>query len=70
MYDFELLNSILDTKEVGRTFLQFDSLQCAVKKARSISAQSPNGMVILAEEQWNSRGETRICGIPQRVDFI
>ncbi|SHJ88514.1 BirA family transcriptional regulator, biotin operon repressor / biotin-[acetyl-CoA-carboxylase] ligase [Dethiosulfatibacter aminovorans DSM 17477] len=59
MYDFELLNSILDTREVGRTFLQFDSLQCAVKKARSISAQSPNGMVILAEEQWDSKGRNK-----------
>ena len=59
MYDFDLLNSILETREVGRTFLQFDSIQCAVKKARSISAQSPNGMVILAEEQWDSKGRNK-----------
>jgi BirA family biotin operon repressor/biotin-[acetyl-CoA-carboxylase] ligase len=30
-----------------------------VKKARSISAQSPNGMVILAEEQWDSKGRNK-----------
>lgn len=59
MYDIEMLGSKLNTKELGRTFLQFDSIQCAVKKARNISAQSPNGMVILAEEQWNSKGRNK-----------
>ncbi|MBN2285812.1 MAG: hypothetical protein JXQ26_11485 [Tissierellales bacterium] len=55
MLDFNLLEGMLQTKEIGRIFLQFESLQSTHKKARSIINQCPNGMVIFAEEQWNAQ---------------
>lgn len=55
MLDYEILKDILDTKYIGRTFLQFECLQSSNKKARSILSHSPNGMVIFAQEQWDGK---------------
>lgn len=55
MLDYGILKGILETRNIGRTFLQFEYLQSSNKKAKSILSHSPNGMVIYAEEQWDGK---------------
>jgi BirA family biotin operon repressor/biotin-[acetyl-CoA-carboxylase] ligase len=55
LLDYNLLKEKLNTKDLGRAFIQFESLQSSSQKAKSISNQSPHGMIVFAEEQWNAK---------------
>ncbi len=51
MYDYEKINNNLTTKYIGQTFVQFESLSSIHTKAKNISENCPNGMLVLAENQ-------------------
>lgn len=55
MLDYNYLKEKLNTKQIGRSFIQFESLQSTAKKARVIASHSPNGMVVCADNQWENK---------------
>ncbi|MDP3388322.1 MAG: biotin--[acetyl-CoA-carboxylase] ligase [Eubacteriales bacterium] len=55
MLDYNYLKEKLNTEHIGRSFIQFESLQSAAKKARIISPHSPNGMVVYTDTQWENK---------------
>lgn len=55
MLDYNYLKEKLNTEQIGRSFIQFESLQSTAKKARVIASHSPNGMVVCADNQWENK---------------
>lgn len=57
MYDLNKINEFLDTKSMGRTIIQYDTLNSTYSKAKSIFYTCPDGAVVLSENQskWNVR---------------
>lgn len=55
MLDYIYLKEKLNTECIGRSFIQFESLQSTAKKARIIASHSPDGMVVSADDQWESK---------------
>jgi BirA family biotin operon repressor/biotin-[acetyl-CoA-carboxylase] ligase len=49
--DYVALEKQLKTQYMGRTFLQFERLPECAKKMRSIASHSPEGMVVMCDEQ-------------------
>jgi|SRR6056297_789074 len=50
MYEYELIEKQLNTKYVGRVFLQFDNIESTTSKCRNISQTCPSGMLVLSED--------------------
>src|SRR6056297_3864496 len=50
MYEYELIEKQLNTKYVGRFFLQFDNIESTTLKCRNISQTFPSGMLVLSED--------------------
>ncbi|HAQ40340.1 MAG TPA: biotin--[acetyl-CoA-carboxylase] ligase [Clostridiales bacterium] len=64
MYDLNRINDCLNTKVIGRTIIQYDSLASTYSKAKNIFGTCPDGAVVLSEDQskWNIRmGNEWIC---------
>lgn len=64
MYDLNKINNYLNTKSMGRTIIQYDTLNSTYAKAKSIFHTCPDGAVVLSEYQskWNVRmGREWIC---------
>lgn len=64
MYDLNKINNCLNTISMGRTIIQYDTLNSTHAKAKSIFHTCPDGAVVLAEYQskWNVRmGREWIC---------
>lgn len=55
MLNYHFLKDKLNTEYVGRSFIQFESLQSTAKKASTIASHSPNGMVVCADKQWENK---------------
>lgn len=51
MYDLNKISSYLNTNIIGRSIIQYDSLNSTFTKAKSIFATCPDGTVILSENQ-------------------
>jgi hypothetical protein len=50
MYEYELIEKELNTKFMGRVFLQFESIESTGAKCRNISQDCPKGMLVLSED--------------------
>lgn len=50
MYEYELIEKELNTKFIGRVFLQFESIESTGAKCRNISQDCPKGMLVLSED--------------------
>src|SRR5660398_189672 len=50
MYEYELIESELNTKYIGRVFLQFENIESTTSKCRNISQTCPSGMLVLTED--------------------
>ncbi|MGD9567705.1 MAG: biotin--[acetyl-CoA-carboxylase] ligase [Sedimentibacter sp.] len=64
MYDLNKINDCLNTKEISRTIIQYETLNSTYAKAKNIFATCPEGAVVLSENQsnWNLRmGKEWIC---------
>jgi BirA family biotin operon repressor/biotin-[acetyl-CoA-carboxylase] ligase len=64
MYDLNRINDCLNTKSIGRTIIQFDSLSSTYAKAKNIFVTCPDGAVVLSESQtkWCIRmGKEWVC---------
>lgn len=64
MHDLNKINDCLNTKSIGRTIIQYDTLNSTYAKAKSIFHTCPEGAVVLSEDQskWNIRmGKEWIC---------
>lgn len=64
MYDLNKVNDCLNTKSLGRTIIQYDSLTSTYSKAKNIFGTCPDGSVVLSEDQskWCLRmGKEWIC---------
>lgn len=55
MLDYNYLKEKLNTECIGRSFIQFESIQSTAKKARIIASHSPDGMVVCADNQWENK---------------
>lgn len=51
MYDYEEIKKKLGTKNISRSFIQFDILESLAKKCLKICDNCPNGMLVLCESQ-------------------
>lgn len=51
MYDLNNINSYLNTKIIGQTIIQYDSLMSTYAKAKNIFGTCPDGTVVLSENQ-------------------
>lgn len=51
MYDLNKINSCLNTKIIGQTIIQYDSLKSTYAKAKNIFGTCPEGTVVLSENQ-------------------
>lgn len=64
MFDLNKINDCLNTKEIGRTIIQYDTLASTYLKSKNIFNTCPDGAVILTENQtkWNVRmGREWLC---------
>ncbi len=50
MYEYELIEKELNTKYIGRVFLQFENIESTTSKCRNISQTCPGGMLVLSED--------------------
>ncbi len=50
MYEYELIENELNTKYIGRVFLQFENIESTTSKCRNISQTCPSGMLVLTED--------------------
>lgn len=50
MYEYELIENELNTKYIGRVFLQFENIESTTVKCRNISQTCPAGMLVLSED--------------------
>lgn len=72
MYDLNKINDCLNTKDMGRTIIQYDRITSTFLKAKNIMATCPEGAVILAEtqEKWSLRmGREWVC-IPDENIYL
>ncbi|QSX05841.1 biotin--[acetyl-CoA-carboxylase] ligase [Sedimentibacter sp. zth1] len=53
MYNYDEIQNCLETKYVGQTFVQFEELKSTHQKAKNISSNCPDGMLVLSEFQEN-----------------
>lgn len=51
MYNYDIIQRDLQTKYVGQTFIQFENLKSTHQKAKNISNNCPDGMLVLSENQ-------------------
>ncbi len=51
MYDLNNIRNYLDTNIIGKSIIQYDSLNSTFSKAKNIFATCPDGTVILSEDQ-------------------
>ncbi len=51
MYDLNNISSYLSTNIIGRSIIQYDSLNSTFSKAKNIFASCPDGTVVLSEDQ-------------------
>jgi len=51
MFDLNSISKCLNTKILGRSIIQYDSLNSTLAKAKNIFASCPDGTVILSENQ-------------------
>jgi BirA family biotin operon repressor/biotin-[acetyl-CoA-carboxylase] ligase len=54
MYDLNKISRSLNTNIIGRSIIQYDSLDSTLTKAKNIFASCPDGTIILAEDQSES----------------
>lgn len=58
MYDYNKIMDYLNTKYIGRTFVQYEEIKSLSNKAKHVSSNCPEGMVVLTEKQTNSKFKT------------
>ena len=51
MYDLNSINDFLNTKIIGQTIIQYDTLTSTYAKAKNIFSTCPDGTVVLSENQ-------------------
>lgn len=56
MFDYNIIKENLKTKYIGQTFVQFDEIDSTNIKAKSISNNCPEGMIVLTERQTAGKG--------------
>lgn len=56
MYNYNKITEYLDTQYIGRTFVQYEEVDSTNNKAKHISKNCPEGMVVLAESQTAGKG--------------
>lgn len=64
MYDLNKINDCLNTNVIGRTIIQYDSLDSTYIKSKNIFSTCPDGAVVLSENQskWCIRmGKEWVC---------
>lgn len=72
MYDLNKINDCLNTKDMGRTIIQYDRITSTYLKAKNIMATCPEGTVVLSENQdkWCLRmGREWVC-IPDENIYL
>lgn len=57
MYDYNKVMDYLNTKHIGQTFVQYEEIKSVSDKAKHISTNCPEGMVVLTENQTNGKVE-------------
>jgi len=72
MYDLNRINDCLNTKIVGRTIIQYESLDSTYSKSRSIFNTCPEGTVVLSENQlkWDVRTGSRWICYPNKNIYL
>lgn len=56
MYNYNKITEYLETKYIGQTFVQYEEVNSTNNKAKHISKNCPEGMVVLAESQTDGKG--------------
>lgn len=72
MYDLNRINDCLNTKIVGHTIIQYESLDSTYSKSRSIFSTCPEGAVVLSENQlkWDVRTGNRWICYPNKNIYL
>lgn len=72
MYDLNKINDCLNTKDMGRTIIQYDTLNSTYLKAKNILSTCPEGAVVLAEtqEKWSLRMGREWVSIPDKNIYL
>lgn len=55
MYNYNKIMDYLNTKNIGQTFVQYEKIKSVSDKAKHISTNCPEGMVVLTENQTSAK---------------